>query len=128
MSSRRSTPQARRRASLELPERFRFDDDADLDQDQDQEGDRAQIIDMALMHQSVFGIIAATQSKANTMRSMLQEADSDSDDTTPPARSNRSMIHSTLPLRQGPLPRNNRLQRLSDNNLVQSLPGLQPAS
>jgi hypothetical protein len=128
MSSRRGTPQARRRASLELPERFRFDDDADLDQDQDQEGDRAQIIDMALMHQSVFGIIAATQSKANTMRSMLQEADSDSDDTTPPARSNRSMIHSTLPLRQGPPPRNNRLQRLSDNNLVQSLPGLPPAS
>jgi hypothetical protein len=127
MSSRRDTPQARRRASLELPERFRFDDDADLEQDQDQEVDRAQIIDMALMHQSVFGIIAATQSKANTMRSMLQEADSDSDDTTPPTRSNRPMTHSIFPLRQGPLSRNNHLQRVSDANLVQSLPGLRPA-
>jgi hypothetical protein len=127
MSSRRSTPQARRRASLELPERFRFDDEEDLDQDQDQEVDRAQIIDMALMHQSVFGIIAATQSKANTMRSMLQEADSDSDDTTPPTKSNRPTIRDTLPLRQSSLSRKNPLQRLSDNNLVQSLPGLRPA-
>ncbi|KAI4726099.1 UDP-Glycosyltransferase/glycogen phosphorylase [Aureobasidium sp. EXF-10728] len=129
MSSRRNTPQARRRVSMELPERFRFDDDADQDQDQDQEVDRAQIIDMAMMHQSVFGIIAATQSKANTMRSMLQEADSDSDDTTrtPPTRPNRSTVHSALPLRQNPLSRNNYLKRASDNNLVQSLPGLRPA-
>lgn len=127
MASRRSTPQARRRASLELPERFRFDDDEDLDQDQDQEVDRAQIIDMALMHQSVFGIIAATQSKANTMRSMLQEADSDSDDTTPPTRFSRPAIPSTLPLRKGPLARHSHLQRASDNDLVQSLPGLRSA-
>ncbi|CAD0083254.1 unnamed protein product, partial [Aureobasidium vineae] len=114
---------------MELPERFRFDDDADQDQGQDQEVDRTQIIDMAMMHQSVFGIIAATQSKANTMRSMLQEADSDSDDTTPapPTRPNRSTIHPALPLRQNPLSRNNHLKRTSDNNLVQSLPGLRPA-
>ncbi|KAI5210052.1 UDP-Glycosyltransferase/glycogen phosphorylase [Aureobasidium subglaciale] len=125
MSTRRSTPQARRRVSMELPERFRFDDD--VDEDQDQEVNRAQIIDMAMMHQSVFGIIAATQSKANTMRSMLQEADSDSDDTTSPTRFNRSTIDPTLPLRHSPLSRNNHLKRVSDNNLVQSLPGLRSA-
>ena len=82
---------------------------------------------MALMHQSVFGIIAATQSKANTMRSMLQEADSDSDDTTPPTGFTRPTIPSTLPLRKGPLARHTHLQRASDNDLVQSLPGLRSA-
>lgn len=130
MSAHRNIPQAHRRVSMELPERFRFDDDADQDPDLNQEVDRAQMLDMALMHQSVFGIIAATQSKANTMRSMLQEADSDSDDTnpTPPTRSNKPTIPSTLPLRRDLLFRNNNLKRVSDNNLVQSLPGLRPAS
>ncbi|THY99977.1 UDP-Glycosyltransferase/glycogen phosphorylase [Aureobasidium pullulans] len=127
MTSRRNTPQTRRRVSMELPERFRFDDDDE--EDQDQEVDRAQPIDMAMMHQSVFGIIAATQSKANTMRSMLQEADSDSDDTTPPpTRPSRSTRDpTTLPLRQSPLSRNKHLKRVSEPNLVQSLPGLRSA-
>ena len=112
---------------MELPERFRFDDDDE--EDQDQEVDRAQPIDMAMMHQSVFGIIAATQSKANTMRSLLQEADSDSDDTTPPpTRPSRSTRDpTTLPLRQSPLSRNKHLKMVSEPNLVQSLPGLRSA-
>jgi sterol 3beta-glucosyltransferase len=105
---------------MELPERFRLDDDSE--QDEDQESERAQAVGMAMMHQSVFGIIAATQSKANTMRSMLQEADSDSDDNSPLPRAN-----STLPLRHRPLSHNRHPKSASDHPLVQSLPGLPSA-
>lgn len=122
MAAHRTTPPPRRLVSMELPERFRSDDDGQ--EDADQEEDIARVADMALMHQSVFGIIAATQSKANTFRSMLQEADSDSDDNLPPSRATQRAVDSTLPLRQSPLPRNKHLKSLSDKNLAHSLPGL----
>ena len=110
---------------MELPERFRYDDDDGGDQDQIQDMDRTQAVaQMPFMAQSIFGIIATTQSKANTLQSMLQEADSDSDEDVVPSQTHKPAIDSTLPLRQTPPIRNKHLKRLSEHKLVQSLPGL----
>lgn len=107
---------------MELPERFRCSDDGD--QDVEQEVERRSAVDMAMMHQSVFGIIAATQSKANNLRSMLQEGDSESEEDGAPTRPGHRATDSTVPLSRRPTSGNKHLARTNDHNLVHSSPGL----
>ncbi|KAF2152471.1 glycosyltransferase family 1 protein [Myriangium duriaei CBS 260.36] len=120
-----SSPQQRPRHSsqrqeprtIDLPERFKRTDKEDADEGGEVEG--SQRADMTFMHQSVFGVIAAAQSKEDYNTIMDQDAsgdDSPDEAAQPEAVSNSSAADDSL--------RSKHKKRLSEHKLIRSLPGL----
>lgn len=72
-----------RRLSMELPERLQYNENEEDEEGEEETGKEGQA--PAFMHQSIFGMIAATQSKMN-FQSRFHEAISESEDEAGPSR------------------------------------------
>lgn len=114
------------RIPMDLPERFKYDDD---DDDQVHEEVAPKMESAPFMHQSVFGMIAAAQSK-NDFRSAAQESDSESEEDCSRGAMGRDPPEELLLDTQRPvvLPdRSRHSKRLSDTSTSHTLSGLRPA-
>ena len=113
------------RFSMDIPERFRSDED-DMQSDKEETTKK----DMAVMHQSIFGVIAAAQSK-DDFQSVLQESGSESEGEGEEGESSTGRELSTaqtagrsqIDAAEVHLQHRN---KLSEHRLLKSVPGFRP--
>lgn len=111
------------RISMDIPERFRYASDGEVEEEEEEDMSKK---DMALMHQSIFGMIAAAHSK-DDFHPALEESGSESegDEHIPGAvqeisqKAQGKMVQAT-----GPSDTKKHHKKLSDHRLLRSLPGL----
>ncbi|PNS20723.1 Sterol 3-beta-glucosyltransferase [Sphaceloma murrayae] len=118
-ASRKLSRRKREPGMIQLPDRFKVDDDDDAQEEVDMERGP-----MPFMHQSVFGVIAAAQSKEDFKSLMDEERSEDSgDESTGAVPSPVTVTAASASSDQVPAVAKQK-KKLSDHKLLRSLPGL----